>query len=163
MSSVPTRSTDSFAPASMKLEPLRVSDLNAVISIEYAVYPFPWTRGNFTDSIESGYEAWVVHDVSGAVVGYFLMMLAIDEAHLLNITVRSDLQGRGIGRFLLEKAMDIARQNEMQSLLLEVRPSNQRALSVYQKAGFAIIGSRKNYYPAPDNKREDALVMKLEL
>jgi [ribosomal protein S18]-alanine N-acetyltransferase len=163
MSSVPSRNTDSFAHASMKLEPMRVSDLNAVISIEYAVYPFPWTRGNFTDSIESGYEAWVLHDGAGAVVGYFLMMLAIDEAHLLNITVRSDLQGRGIGHFLLEKAMDIARQNEMQSMLLEVRPSNQRALSVYQKAGFSTIGSRKNYYPAPGNAREDALVMKLEL
>jgi [ribosomal protein S18]-alanine N-acetyltransferase len=82
---------------------------------------------------------------------------------LLNITVRSDLQGKGIGRFLLDKAVEIAQQNEMQSLLLEVRPSNQRALSVYQKAGFTTIGSRKNYYPAPDNGREDALVMKLEL
>jgi ribosomal-protein-alanine N-acetyltransferase len=90
-------------------------------------------------------------------------MLAVDEAHLLNITVRSDLQGKGIGRFLLDKVKIIARQNDMQSLLLEVRPSNHRALSVYHNAGFTKIGTRKNYYPAPGNAREDALVMKLEL
>ena len=142
---------------------MRVDDLNAVLAIEYASYPFPWTRGNFADSIESGYEAWVLRDASDTVLGYFLMMLAIDEAHLLNITVRSDLQGRGLGRFLLDKAMKIAQQNEMHSVLLEVRPSNQRALTVYQKAGFKTIGTRKNYYPAPGSTREDAIVMKREL
>jgi [ribosomal protein S18]-alanine N-acetyltransferase len=163
MSSVQSRGGESLLPASMRLDSMLVDDLNAVLAIEYAIYPFPWTRGNFADSIESGYEAWVLHDASGAVLGYFLMMLAIDDAHLLNITVRSDLQGKGLGRFLLDKVMKIARQNEMQSLLLEVRPSNHRALAVYQKAGFETIGTRKNYYPAPDNTREDAIVMKLEL
>ncbi len=163
MNSVQSCSGDSLLLTSMKLEPMRVDDLNAVLAIEYAIYPFPWTRGNFADSIESGYEAWVLRDASGVVLGYFLMMLAIDDAHLLNITVRSDLQGKGLGRSLLDKVMTLARKNEMQSLLLEVRPSNCRALAVYQKAGFKTIGTRKNYYPAPGNSREDAIVMKLEL
>jgi [ribosomal protein S18]-alanine N-acetyltransferase len=163
MNSVRRHNADAYAPASMRLVPMRIDDLDAVLAIEYASYPFPWTRGNFIDSIESGYEAWVLRDSGGVVLGYFLMMLAIDEAHLLNITVRTDLQGKGIGRFLLDKVKAIAHQNEMQSLLLEVRPSNQRALSVYDRAGFTKIGSRKNYYPAPGNAREDALVMKLEL
>lgn len=163
MSAVHNQSADSFLPASTRLEPMRASDLNALLAIEYAIYPFPWTRGNFADSLESGYEAWVLRDTSGMLLGYFLMMLAIDEAHLLNITVRSDVQGKGIGRFLLDKVMAIARQNEMQSLLLEVRPSNHRALAVYQKAGFKTIGTRKNYYPASGNTREDAIVMKMEL
>lgn len=149
--------------ASLKLEPMRTVHLNDVLAIEYAIYPFPWTRGNFADSLESGYEAWVLRDAAGTVLGYFLMMMAIDEAHLLNITVRFDLQGRGYGRFLLDKAMMIARENEMQSLLLEVRPTNLRALAVYQKAGFNTIGTRKNYYPAAGNTREDAIVMKREL
>lgn len=163
MSSVQRQNTDAYPLASMRLESMRKDDLDAVLAIEYAIYPFPWTRANFIDSIESGYEARVLRDSSGVVLGYFLMMLAVDEAHLLNITVRSDLQGKGIGRFLLDKAKIIAGQNDMQSLLLEVRPSNQRALSVYHKAGFTKIGTRKNYYPAPGNLREDALVMKLEL
>lgn len=154
---------DSHLPASLRLEPMRTGDLNDVLSIEYAIYPFPWTRGNFADSLENGYEAWVLRDAAGTLLGYFLMMMAIDEAHLLNITVRTDLQGKGYGRFLLDRAVMIARQNEMQSLLLEVRPSNQRALSVYENAGFKTIGTRKNYYPAPGNTREDAIVMKREL
>jgi [ribosomal protein S18]-alanine N-acetyltransferase len=163
MSSVQRQSTDAYLPASMQLESMRKDDLEAVLAIEYAIYPFPWTRGNFVDSIESGYEARVLRDSAGVVLGYFLMMLAIDEAHLLNITVRSDLQGKGIGRFLLDKVKAIARLNTMQALLLEVRPSNQRALSVYHKAGFMKIGTRKSYYPASGNAREDAFVMKLEL
>lgn len=142
---------------------MRKEDLEAVIAIEYGIYPFPWTRGNFLDSLESGYEAWVLRGNCGSVLGYFLMMLAIDEAHLLNITVRSDMQGQGLGRFLLEKAMRVARQNDMQSVFLEVRPSNHRALAIYNKAGFQTIGTRKNYYPAPGSAREDAIVMKMEL
>jgi ribosomal-protein-alanine N-acetyltransferase len=163
MSTIQQQSADPHLFASLKLEPMRASDLNAVLSIEYAIYPFPWTRGNFADSLENGYQAWVLREASGTVMGYFLMMMAIDEAHLLNLTVRADLQGKGFGRFLLDKAMTIAGRNDMKAVLLEVRPTNQRALSVYQKAGFKTIGTRKNYYPAIDNTREDAIVMKREL
>ncbi len=163
MSSIQRQNTDTQLHASLRFDPMRTADLNAVLTIEYAIYPFPWTRGNFADALENGYEAWVLRNGPGTVLAYFLMMMAVDEAHLLNITVRTDLQGKGIGRFLLDKAMTIARQNEMQSLFLEVRPSNHRALSVYQSAGFQTIGTRKNYYPAPGNGREDAIVMKREL
>lgn len=148
---------------SMKFMRMEKTDLENVLRIENSIYPFPWSQGNFADSIDSGYESWVICDAFGMIAGYFLMMLAVDEAHLLNITVRLDLQGQGVGRLLLNKVMALAKEKNMHFLLLEVRPSNQHALAVYQHAGFNKIGIRKNYYPAPRNTREDAIVMRLEL
>jgi len=142
---------------------MQVNDLPEVLAIENDVYPYPWTRGNFLDSIYSGYEAWTLRETSGALAGYFLLMLAVDEAHLLNISVRRDLHGRGIGRLQLDKVAGIAKEKDMASVLLEVRPSNQRALAVYRRYGFEQIGVRKGYYPAAGNTREDALVMRFLL
>jgi ribosomal-protein-alanine N-acetyltransferase len=147
----------------MPFERMRIEDLPEVQQIENSAYPYPWTLGNFRDSLQSGYEAWLVREAAGALAGYFLVMMAVDEAHLLNITVRRDLHGRGLGRMLLDKVVQIARGKRMASVLLEVRPSNVRALSVYQAYGFSLIGQRKGYYPAAANTREDAIVMKLVL
>jgi ribosomal-protein-alanine N-acetyltransferase len=149
--------------SAMHFTRMQVDDLAEVLPIEYHIYPYPWTRGNFLDSLYSGYETWVLRDASCTLVGYFLMMLAVDEAHLLNITVHHDLHGRGIGRMMLDKAVALAREKNMRSVLLEVRPSNHRALAVYKQYGFSQIGLRRNYYPAAQNKREDAIVMRLPL
>ncbi len=94
------------------------------------------------------------------LLGYFLIMLIVDEAHLLNISVRGDMHGRGIGRLLLDKVAQMARDKGMASILLEVRPSNVRAIRLYERFGFEQIGRRKAYYPAADNAREDAVVMR---
>jgi [ribosomal protein S18]-alanine N-acetyltransferase len=142
---------------------LGVDDLDALMAIENDVYPFPWTRGNFLDSLYNGYEAWVMRDDDGALLGYFLLMLALDEAHLLNISLRRDLHGKGLGRTLLDKAVAVARDKGAVTMFLEVRPSNQRALQVYERYGFLQVGRRKGYYPANANAREDAIVMRLEL
>jgi [ribosomal protein S18]-alanine N-acetyltransferase len=147
----------------LRFAAMQVEDLPEVIVIENSVYPHPWTRGNFLDSLYSGYETWVLREASGALAGYFLMMLAVDEAHLLNISVRRDLHGKGIGRKQLDKAVDIARAKRMHSILLEVRPSNERALAVYERYGFDRIGVRKGYYPAAQGQREDAIVMRLHV
>lgn len=142
--------------------PMQVDDIDQVLAIENVAYTHPWTRGNFLDSIRSNYQTIVLRDASYQVIGYFLMMPAVDEAHLLNITVRPDLQGIGLGRMLLDKAVALARERKMASMLLEVRPSNQRALEVYKRYGFERIGQRKGYYPAT-NGREDAIVMRMAL
>lgn len=142
---------------------LQESDLTEVLAIETDVYPFPWTRGNFLDSLYSGYESWIMRDASGLVAGYFLLLIAVDEAHLLNITVRRNLQGRGLGIALLNRVIRVAREKKMNSILLEVRPSNQRAFDIYRRYGFIQIGKRKCYYPAADGAREDAIVMRLAL
>ena len=142
---------------------MQVGDLDELLAIENAAYSHPWTRGNFLDSLYNGYETWVLRDDLGKLAGYFLLMLAIDEAHLLNITVRRDLYGNGVGRMQLDKAVEISRDNGMTSVLLEVRPSNPRALAVYVRYGFVQIGRRKGYYPAANGGREDAIVMRFML
>lgn len=147
----------------LRFAPMQVDDLPEVMTIENSVYPHPWTRGNFLDSLYSGYQAWTVREPSGALAGYFLLMLAVDEAHLLNISVRRDLHGHGVGRLQLDKVIAIAKENGMTSVLLEVRPSNVRALAVYERYGFAKIGVRKGYYPADGNAREDAVVMRFHI
>jgi len=142
---------------------MQAQQIPAVTAIEAVIYPFPWTSGNFLDSLSSGYDAWLMCDARGEVCGYFFLMMAVDEAHLLNITVRGDLQGGGLGRLLLDQAVEVARDKSMQSMLLEVRPSNLRALAIYERYGFASIGKRKAYYPAAGATREDAIVMRLPL
>ena len=148
-------------PGLLTLERMQVDDLDQVVEIEHAVYPQPWSRGNFLDSLLCDYDAWVVRDATGRLIAYFLVMPVVDEAHLLNISVRGDLQGLGIGLYLLDRVVMLTRAKGLQAILLEVRPSNARALAVYSRYGFVQIGLRKGYYPAANNQREDAVVMRL--
>ena len=142
---------------------MQVDDLDEVMPIETQIYPHPWSRGNFLDSLRSHYQSLTVRDGAGRLLGYFLVMEAVDEAHLLNISVAAEVQGEGLGHLLLHYAVDLARQHRMQMILLEVRVSNLRALHVYQRYGFVEIGRRKNYYPIDTSTREDAIVMNLPL
>lgn len=156
-------SAESPGLAELRFARMQVDDLPEVLAIENQVYPHPWTRGNFLDSLYTGYECWTLRSATGELVGYFLLMMAVDEAHLLNISVRGDLHGRGIGRMQLDQVVQIAREKGMSSVLLEVRPSNPRAQAIYERYGFKEIGRRKGYYPASNGTREDAIVMRLPL
>lgn len=146
--------------ARLNYGPMAQSDLEDVLELEHNVYAHPWSRGNFTDSLSSGYQAWILRDQSLALLGYFVVMLVVDEAHLLNVAVSAERQGQGLGYLLLNQAVACARGLGMESVLLEVRPSNVRALDIYKRYGFETIGRRKDYYPAPDSTREDAIVMR---
>ena len=159
MSYVPE--SERFSVTSLVMATMRAQDVEEVVAIENQAYPFPWTRGNFLDSLNSRYDAWVVREPDGQIAGYFLAMPAVDEMHLLNITVRPTLQGKKLGRRLLNKVITLTQGAKMQSILLEVRPSNPRALAFYQHVGFEQIGIRKNYYPSTGAAREDAIVMRL--
>jgi ribosomal-protein-alanine N-acetyltransferase len=145
----------------IEILPMTALDLDDILSIEYRVYSHPWSRTNFTDSIGSGHSCWVCR-VGGELIGYFVLMLAVDEAHLLNIGVAEKRHGYGFGARLLRHAMDSARWSGAGTLLLEVRPSNERALRLYRHFGFRQIGVRRGYYPAPEG-REDALVLTRDL
>ena len=142
--------------------PMAMADLDEVVALEQSVYPHPWSRGNFADSLDVGYHAWVLRD-RGELAGYFLLMAAVDEAHLLNVSVAENRQRQGLGHYLLDKIAACARGLGAESILLEVRPSNLRALQVYQRYGFVEIGRRKAYYPAHNGQREDAIVMRYVL
>jgi ribosomal-protein-alanine N-acetyltransferase len=141
----------------VEMSPMSAWDLDEVLRIETRVHSSPWSRGNFTDSIGNGHSAWVCRAGSD-LIGYFVLMLVVDEAHLLNIGVDEKNQGTGFGARLLRHAMDIALQNGARTLLLEVRQSNGRALALYRHFGFRQIGVRRGYYLASAG-REDALVL----
>lgn len=147
----------------MTYAPMVAGDLADVYDLEVSVYPHPWSQGNFADSLASGYHGWTLRDEDGVLAGYFLLMTAVDEAHLLNVAVSAACQGQGVGRYLLDKVAACARGLSMQSILLEVRPSNLRALKVYEQYGYTEIGRRKAYYPAHGGQREDAIVMRFML
>ena len=148
---------------SLRMERMNEDNLDEVMEIEVDVFPFYWSRQVFQGSIKEGYECWVARNAAGFLLGYFVMMQVVDEAHLLTIAVRRDVQGRGIGRQLLDNVIELARRMSVQSLLLEVRPSNDRALELYRLYGFVEVGRRKNYYRASLTTREDAIVMRLPL
>jgi ribosomal-protein-alanine N-acetyltransferase len=150
--------------AALALRPMVVADIDEVYALEQRVFPHPWSRGNFADSLASGYDAWVLREPGeGPLAGYFVVMYAVDEAHLLDVAVCGERQGTGLGRYLLDLIAARARAMGMASILLEVRPSNERALQVYERYGYARIGRRKGYYPAHEGQREDAIVMRFVL
>ncbi len=144
-------------------EPMTHGDVDEVLELEQSVYPMPWSRGNFLDALSCAYPARVLRAADGALLGYFLLMPMLDEVHLLNLALRADQQGRGLGHFMLEQAKACARALEMTSMLLEVRPSNAPALALYARDGFLQVGLRKAYYPALGQQREDAIVMRCAL
>jgi ribosomal-protein-alanine N-acetyltransferase len=142
--------------------PMTVADLGDVVRVEGEIYPFPWTHGNFADSLRSGYSCWVLRDMAGTLRAYAIVMLALDEAHLLNLSVAREFQRSGIGWRTLDWVAQVARGHGARSMLLEVRPSNPLAIRLYERYGFQPIGIRRGYYPAADG-REDALVMRVPL
>jgi len=143
------------------LQPMREADLAEVLAIESAIYTHPWTLGNFADSLRAGYECftWRLH---GELVGYFILMAAAGEAHLLNLSVAASHQRRGHGSALLREAAALARRRGASNIFLEVRPSNRAAQDLYARFGFRKIAVRRDYYPAHFG-REDALVFSLTL
>lgn len=142
---------------------MRAADLDAVLSVEAKAYAFPWTRGNFIDSLAAGYHIELLVDASDSLLGYYVAMSGPDEMHLLNLTVAPSQQGRGHARRLLARLVERCHAHAAQALWLEVRESNQRARELYRRQGFVEEGLRRNYYPAPQGRREDAVVMRLLL
>lgn len=149
-----------------QFRPMTVADLDAVMCIEPTIYSHPWTRGNFKDSLDAGYSAWVMES-AGELIGYALVMLVLDEAHLLNISVAKAYQGQGLGRDLLAHLLVVSRQYHAANLFLEVRASNTPAIGLYESMGFCEMGIRRNYYPADYKRfaggREDAVLMGVAL
>src|SRR5258706_14950741 len=130
-----------------ELEPMREGDLAEVMAIENAIYSHPWTQGNFADSLRAGYDCRTWR-LNGELVGYFILMAAAGEAHLLNLSIAERHQRRGHGSALLQEAAGVARSRGAKNMFLEVRPSNQQAQSLYLRFGFRKIAVRREYYPA---------------
>jgi [ribosomal protein S18]-alanine N-acetyltransferase len=142
------------------LDHMSARDLPAVAEIEQRAYSHPWTRGNFENSLKAGHFGLTLRDPATALIGYAMLMPVVDEMHLLNITIDPNHQRQGYGRLLLSIALATSHAHRLQTMLLEVRPSNIGALALYLEAGFVEIGRRKGYYPATALGREDALVLR---
>lgn len=145
-----------------EFQPITVPWLDAVLSLEQSAHTHPWTRGNFLSALEAGNHSCMVV-WQGQVLGYFMAMLAVDEAHLLNIAVAPQWQGRGVARALLAQLDDWARHQGAASLWLEVRQSSQRARRIYERHGYVQVGVRPRYYPARGGGREAAILMSRRL
>ena len=158
--------------AELSFLPMQATDLDEVLKIETVSHIHPWTKGNFSDSLAAGHWAYCIRpQVDQAIKGSFLdpavlwayciLFPAVDELHLLNITVSPHLRKLGLGQRMMAAIEGVAAQQKMPRIILEVRPTNAAALMLYQKLGYEQIGVRKNYYPvSPETgSREDALVM----
>ena len=141
----------------LHFRPMTDADLDAVLDIERTAFSHPWSPGIFRDALKS-YECWVMLEADRQV-GHGVIDLILDEAHLLNITVAPDCQGRGLGLALLNHLMTCSRERGGKECFLEVRASNASAYRLYERYGFNEIGRRRNYYPAAGGGSEDALVM----
>lgn len=146
------------------LLPMTAADVDAVMLIESALYDFPWARGNFIDSLHAGHLASVLRDgTSAPLLGYMVAMGGLDEMHLLNLSVAAAAQGQGHARRMLDTLCRQSVLRGARQLWLEVRPSNLRALALYERYGFVRTGLRRGYYPDHGRRREDAIVMSLDL
>jgi ribosomal-protein-alanine N-acetyltransferase len=148
--------------AEWQLAPMSVDHLPVILEIEQRAYPFAWTESIFRDCLKAGYSAWVVLGPRGDILAYSLMSMAVGEAHILNLCVDPTHHGQGLGRYLLDHLMQVARGADVNMMLLEVRRSNKAARRLYERAGFTTLGVRKGYYPAHEG-REDALVLSFEI
>lgn len=145
----------------VRFRPMALVDVPSVAAVERGSYQFPWSEGVFRDCIRVGYLCRVVES-AGEVAGYGIMSYGAGEAHILNVCIRQDLRGMGVGRRLMEFLLERARAAEMLDVFLEVRPSNPTAIRLYEALGFTRVGVRKAYYQASGG-REDAWVYKLPL
>lgn len=147
--------------AELEFRPMRKSDLKAIAAIEDKAYEFPWEPSTFKDCLSVGYCCWVGEKL-GKVVAYGIVTVGAGESHILNVCISPEMQGRGYGRRMMLKLMEVAKSHKAEMMILEVRPSNPKAIKLYHDLGFNEIGTRKAYYPAQKG-REDAIVMAINL
>jgi ribosomal-protein-alanine N-acetyltransferase len=139
------------------LRPMVCADLDAVMRVERAAYPFPWTEGIFQDCLRGNYSCWLAEQ-GGEPIGHGVMSAAVGECHILNICVHPHWRGRRLGRTLLRQLLALGQEQGADTAFLEVRPSNEAAIALYRSEGFCEVGRRRGYYPANTGK-EDAIIM----
>ncbi|MBT8142730.1 MAG: ribosomal protein S18-alanine N-acetyltransferase [Gammaproteobacteria bacterium] len=145
----------------VSLRRMQESDLDQVLAIETQSYPVPWTRGIFSDCLKVGYPAWVLLD-GETIIGYILISVGANEAHLLNICIAPAQRRKGLARKLLSDMINLLQEKHVDTLFLEVRVSSKPAIALYEAMGFEQIGLRKDYYKTQSGK-EDAVTYKMDL
>lgn len=130
--------------------------LDDVMKIEWECFPIPWSRKSMEDELERKIAYYFVALVDGIVAGYGGMWHVVTEGHITNIAVSEKFRRLGVGNAIVDKMIELAEEKDMLGVTLEVRVSNEAAISLYKKHGFKIEGLRKEYY---DDNKEDAYIM----
>ncbi len=139
------------------VRPMVMTDVDGVMAVEHDSFLTPWSRSAFEEELAQNRLArYIVAVENDEIVGYAGTWLVINEAHVTNVAVSGQRRREGIGRLLMQKLMELARENDMESMTLEVRVSNAAARHLYQQLGFVEAGIRKNYY---SETKEDALIL----
>lgn len=141
----------------LQFRPMQVGDLPAVLVIERACYPHPWSERLFLDELSESVADIVVALLEGEVTGYLCTRRIADEMEVLNLAVAPTRQGRGIGRRLLHHVLSGV--TGVTQVFLEVRVGNRPARALYRASGFVETGLRTGYY----QDGEDAVLMTLDL
>ena len=140
---------------------LDLGDLETCIAIEQVAHAYPWSKAQMLSALQRN-GGWALESDS-ELIAFAIVSKVLEEAELLNFVVEPRFQGRGVGTCLLQHVLERLRSEEkLERFYLEVRESNIPALSLYQAAGFAEVGIRKAYYPAPGG-REDAILMAMQI
>ena len=135
------------------------SDLEEAYKIELEVNPSPWKYETFLSSFEVGHKGLICKN-DNQMIGFIIFSPISPEAHILSISVRNEMQSKGIGTLLLKSMLDQCKVMNYKKIFLEVRVSNEKAINFYEKFGFSKDAIRNNYYT--DNS-EDALLMSLSI
>jgi ribosomal-protein-alanine N-acetyltransferase len=142
----------------IELRKLKLRDLGAIEEIERASYPTPWSRSMFAGELAkpSSICLGAVDGEHDELVGYLIISRYVDAWHVMNIAVAPAYRRKGIARALMERLFEVTERDARRGYTLEVRVSNDAAISLYEALGFRARGIRRGYYT--DN-REDALIM----
>lgn len=154
----------------MDFRKLDSDGLPDIMLVERSAFTMPWSAAMVRDSLSAAHtEAYGMYNEHDEIIGYVIYSMVLDELELLSMAIRLTCQQQGWGTLLLQQVITNAKQHQAKSIYLEVRRSNKIALSLYKKAGFEIIGERKNYYPIAtkddksEDKPEDAILLALYL
>lgn len=140
--------------------PMNESHVRGVAELEKLCFSAPWSERSVAAELRSEWSLWLVEEREGRVVGYVGSQSCPPEADVMNVAVSPDYRRQGIGESLMVALGETLAQKGIESLTLEVRASNEAAISLYDRLGYTQIGRRPNYYTDPG---EDALIMRKEL
>lgn len=144
------------SPSVVQYERLVETHIPAILAIEEASNPAPWSERSFRNELDHPQGRFVVARMGDEIVGFAAVWLVVDEAHVINVAVSPEHRRKGIGLGMMAHVLGEAQREGMACATLEVRASNESAIQLYEKLGFERVSVRRGYYP--DN-REDAVVM----
>lgn len=132
-------------------------DLTNIIRLEKSLFSDPWPESIFNDDIRSESSYPIVVQIDNAIIGYAILRIEGEDGHLTNIAVDKKYQRKSIAKKILSFILNLASENNLSQVLLEVRPSNKAAIALYESFGFIKLAIQKGYYQDPV---EDCYIMK---